>query len=507
MRKRITPLTTEELAKFQTLSTSHPTLRERLFLALDPATDNVPNGVRVALAICEKYPDESRSLENLTLAFAVVWDEAQVVAHEMIRVIPELQKSQAKPCPYLDSFGWYVQHKEKFYPQFACMPWRLQVYLASEGIALGERDYVLANFKFSPSIGTIYSKIPYDSSKLKDNVGRLGKSPYTLENLTQFGGLHRDQAFFASSVCHAFGVPAYMASGRSLMAGEQAWVGWIIDERKGYKLLSHGRNPADPHFTTTIADPASGNQIDEYRVAIDAKGLSDEETYREADLRYRIWFEIGEKLEPPARFRLLTTAVKRNAYHHAAWQAIGDAAASGALPANSANEQWRNLCKSFMAYPGLIYQLADRFSRMHEAAADKYRFYEQTAGIFKRLRRQDLLGQLRFQQIQMCEEAKRKDMAAQVALTGLQESGGKGAQGFNLANKAIALMPNLQKPEAVIQVLKTIESKIPSRKSGRTNPEWLEYAMLLAKAYKQAGNFKAVERLENKMFSIQAKDK
>jgi hypothetical protein len=203
----------------------------------------------------------------------------------------------------------------------------------------------------------------------------------------------------------------------------------------------------------------------------------------------------------------LTTALKRNAYHRGAWQAIADAAASGVLPARSANEQWRYLGKNFMEFPDFICRLTDSFSRTYKTAPEKYRFYEQTAGVFKRLKRPDLLVRLRQEEIRMCEEIGRKDMAAQVALTGLQESAGSGPQGLELAEKAILSMPNLKKPEAVVQVIRTLEGRLPTKKDGRTNPEWLAMAQLLSKAYHQAGDDKAADGIDNKMFRVQAQDR
>jgi hypothetical protein len=502
LRKQIDPLKPDELAKLETWFKARPAFREKLLLALDPASDNVPAGVRVALAIREKYPKESESLENLTLAFATVWDSPKVVTRAMVRAVPELRNKPPEPCPYLDSFGWFVKHQQKMCPWFAVTPWRLQIYLANEGIALSERDYVLANYKFNSALGTIYSKIEYDNSKLKDNIGRLGKNPYTLENLKKFGGVCRDQAYFARSVCRAFGVPAYMASGESNTGGRHAWVGWIINERRSYLLKNHGRYSYDKYFTAEITDPATGSRIYDYLVGIEAKGLSNEKSYDEADLYYRIWREIGEALEPANRTKLLISALKSNAYHREAWLAIGDATASGALPPNSANSQWRYLSKSFTEFPDFIFKMANSFARMHKTAADKYRFYEQTAALFKRLKRQDLVAKLRLEETRMCENEGRKDLAAQVALMGMQECAGEGTQGTELAKKAVNLTSELKKPKAAIQPLTAVLAKTMKTRSDRVNPNYIELKRLLARAYREAGDNKAADRIDAELHRL-----
>jgi len=495
-RKQFKPLKPDEVAKLESWFKARPNFRERLLLGLNPSSDIVPDGVRVALAIRDKYPKESESLENLTLAFAAVWDSPSVINKAMVRAVPELRKKPPAPCPYLDSFEWFAKNQKQMCPWFRTTPWRLQIFLVNEGIALSERDYVLASYKYDPALGTIYSKIEYDHSKLNSPTGKLGKNPYTLANLVKFGGVCRDQAYFARSVCRSLGVPAYMAYGRSNTGGRHAWVGWIIQERGGYALKSHGRYSYDKYFTAEITDPASGSQIYDYLVGIQAKGLSNERSYDEADLYYRIWREIGKELEPANRTRLLISALKQNAYHREAWLAVGDATASGVLPPRSADQQWRYLSRSFMEFPDFIFRMANSFARMHKTAADKYRFYEQTAALFKRLKRQDLVAKLRLEQAQMCEGEGRKELAAQVAVQGMLECAGEGSQGTALASKAVALMCELKKPETLIPALNDVLSKTRKTRANRTNPNWIELNRLLAQAYQEAGDTKRAESIK-----------
>ena len=494
-RGKITPLSPEELAKLEAWFKAQPDFRERLLLALDPFDDNMPEAARVALTLREKFPKESDSLSNLVIAFAVVWDNPGVVQRIMIQCVPELYKQRPEPAPYLDSFGWYAKHQEALCSWFRTTPWRLLVYVAAEGVALDERDWIQKKYKFAANLGTAYSEVPYDNGKVS-GPGRMAGQPYTLENLLKMGGVCRDQAYYARSVCRAFGLPAYMAVGVGNAGLGHAWVGWVVRDAQGFHLLSHGRYAFDKYFTAEIVDPTSGKGILDYLVGIEAKALSNEKTYDEADLHYRIWREIGTQLEPAARTKLLVEALKRNPYHREAWLAIGEATASGEFPAGSADKQWQYLMASFKEFPDFTFTMAQSFSKMFKTAAEKYRFYEATAKLFGDIKRQDLVAKLRLQEIEMCETEQRKDLAAQVAVAGMQECAGEGAQGAALAKKAVELMREQKQTAAVVAPLKAALAKTPQKRMDFANPHWVVMAKLLADLYTEIGDAKSAAALQ-----------
>jgi hypothetical protein len=491
------PLSADDLAKLEAWFKAKPEFREKFLLALDPFDDNLPEAARVALALREKYPKESDTLSSLVVAFATVWDTPWVIQAITIQGVPELYKLRPEPAPYLDSFGWYAKHQDTLCPWFKTTPWRLLVYLAAEGVSLEERDWAAKKYKFSPTLGTVYSEVQYDYSKLKDGVGRIGGHPYTVENVLKFGGVCRDQAYYARAVCRAFGLPAYMATGHGNTTGAgHAWVGWVTRDAQGFHLQSHGRYAFDKFFTAAIVDPTSGKQILDYLVGIEAKGLSSEKTYDEADLYYRVWHEVGAKLETPARTKLLVEALTRNAFHREAWLALGEATASGEFPQTSADKQWQYLMTQFKEYPDFTFNMAQSFSKMFKAAPDKYRFYEATAKTFADLKRQDLVAKLRLEEIAMCEAENRKDLAGQVAMLGMVECAGEGEQGVLLAKKAVDLMRAEKKEAALAGPLKAALAKTPQKRIDEVNLHWVAIAELLSALNKDLGDAKSAAALD-----------
>jgi hypothetical protein len=455
------------------------------------------------LAIREKFPKESDTLANLVVAFAIVWDNPAVVKHIMIQCVPELYEKPPEICPYLDSFGWYVKNEKTFCPWFKDTPWRLLVHLAAEGISLSERDWAMGKYKFDPTLGKVYSTVQYDYSKLKDRWGKLAGKPYTLANVLQYGGVCRDQAFFARAVCRAVGMPAYMASGQGNTPGaSHAWVGWIVKDNQGYHLESHGRYAFDKYFTARIIDPSSGQEIYDYLVGIEAKGLSNEKGYDEADVYYRVWSEVGEKMEAQPRAQLLTEAVKRNPFHREAWLELGLATASGNLPQSFAAQQWDYLLASFKEFPDFTYHMARNFALMFKTAPEKFRFFETTAKIFTLQKRQDLVADLRVDEIEMCLAENRKDLAFQTAMAGMVECAGEGEQGAALAKKAVALGKELKQEKAVVMPLKAALARTPQKRIDVVNEHWVSMATSLAELYESVGDTKSAEQLRAQLEKV-----
>ena len=271
-----------EKAKLKAWFDARPKFRERFLLALDPFEDDLPNAARVALRLHEKFPKDCETFENLLLAFAVVWDNEPLLRVLNTMNIPELDPETVKICSAEEAFGWYVNNQPRLCPWFKTTPWRLLLYVAADTTPLAEREWIFNKYHvFRSNLGTVYSELVYDESKLKDDAGKLAGREYTLANLKQYGGVCRDQAYYARAVCAAFGLPAYMASATGNAALRHAWVGWVVNEPSaGYKLLSHGRYEYDKYFTANIMDPQTGYFILDYLVGIEAKGLSGREQLR-----------------------------------------------------------------------------------------------------------------------------------------------------------------------------------------------------------------------------------
>ncbi|HEY3320962.1 MAG TPA: hypothetical protein VGP72_10895 [Planctomycetota bacterium] len=500
--ERSAPLTEDEKTKLKAWFDAKPKFRERFLLAVSATEDDLPNCARVALRLHEKFPKDCEPIENLLLAFCTVWDDEQVLRVLNSMAIPELTPQTIKMCSLEEAFGWYVQNQPKLCPWFKQTPWRLLTYVAADTTELTEREWIFKKHNvFRTNLGTVYSEIEYDMSKVKDanfaGKGKIGGHEYTLANIKQYGGVCRDQAYYARAVCRNFGLPAYMATAVGNSGIGHAWVGWVaIEAAQGYKLFSHGRYASDNYFTANILDPQSGDMILDYLVGIEARGLSDEKSYDDAELYYRVYEENVATLPKQAALNLCIAAVKKNAYHRAAWLAVGDATAAGELPRASGEAQWQYLTAKFKEFPDFTFSMLSRFSKMFKTPMEKYTFYEVTSKLFGGLKRQDLVAKLRLEEIDMCAAENRKDLAAQVALTGLQECAGEGAEDALLAKKAVELLREQKQSQMAVRPLQVALAKTPKLRMKMVNPNWTALTEILRDVYKEIGDTKKADALD-----------
>ena len=474
-----------------------PAFRETFLMALEPGVDFYQNAARVALKIRAANPKDIAGFEPLVVAFATTWDNPKEL-QAMDVGIPELLTTPAAACSADEAFGWYIKNQAKLCPGFQKMPWRLLAYAACDTGSLAERDWVLQTYKFSLTSGKVYADVQYDNGKLRDEIGKLNGRPYTLANLKSFGGVCRDQAFYARSVCRYFGMPAYWASGMGRSGGMgHAWVGWVTPAPSGgWQLTDFGRYADDKFFTATVTHPRTGEVMLDYILGLETRGVTDEKAYNDADLLYRVFQDVGPFMEIKSRYNMLIDAVRVNAYHRDAWLAIADGTAIGAIPQGTASAQWEYLTQRFKDFPDFTLEVLGRFARMFKDVESGYALFDSTAKMYLGLKREDLTARLRLEQIDRCVAANRKDVAFTTAMKGAQECANTGKDGAALARKTMDLALDPAQKKQASDELKQILARTPKKRLDEPNEYWVELAKVLRDAYKAQGESAAAAKLD-----------
>lgn len=480
-----------------------PSFREMFLLALEPGVDFYQNAARVALKIRAANPKDVAAFEPLVVAFATSCDNPREL-QTMDVGIPELFQKPAPACTPDEAFGWFVKNQAKLCPGFQKTPWRLMAYVAADTGAIAERDWVLQNYKFTPTAGKVYAEIVYDNSKLKDNIGKLAGHPYTLANLKTFGGVCRDQAFFARSVCRYFGMPAYFASGMGKSGGiGHAWVGWVTQAPAGgYAVSDYGRYADDKFYTATVTHPRTGEVMLDYILSLEARGMSDEKSYNDADLLFRVFQDVGAFIDPKPRYEMLIDAVRSNAYHRQAWLALAEGTASGAIPQNTAAAQWDYLTGRFKEYPDFTLEVLGRFVRMFKDIEAGYNMFEATAKMYLGLKREDLAARLRLEQIDMCVIANRKDIAFTTAMKGAQECANTGASGVELAKKTFDYATDPAQKKQALDAVRQILARTPKKRIDEPSDNWIDLANCLLENYRAQGDEPSATKLQAEISAL-----
>jgi tetratricopeptide (TPR) repeat protein len=182
------------------------------------------------------------------------------------------QREQPRPASMLDSFRWYTDPKLKFRCDLKVLPYDLLRYLADTRISIAERQWAMAAYGRSSDPAESYFHIDYDMDHLtKGKPKKIDAVPYSLDNLKRLGGVCHDEAYFASEVCKAVGVPACVVFGRGGSGVPHSWLACL--RVKGVRLPDGGQGQearwdaqvaryAEHHyFIGAVHEPAGGEEL------------------------------------------------------------------------------------------------------------------------------------------------------------------------------------------------------------------------------------------------------
>lgn len=124
-------------------------------------------------------------------------------------------------------FKYYVKYRHMMYFGIKDVPARLLVYVVDDCASIKEMKWALARYHGDPVVGQLFFNIQYDYGALRPGaVKRVDRAGYNLPNILKYGGICIDQAYFASAVGKAIGVPTAIDEGMSSVVGH-AWVGFL----------------------------------------------------------------------------------------------------------------------------------------------------------------------------------------------------------------------------------------------------------------------------------------
>lgn len=189
-------------------------------------------------------------------ALAVAFATAHPLEHD---------PAQPEPATMLESFRWYADGGRKFRRDLKSLPLEWCHYLADTRLSLAERNWAMDTYGRLPDPARAYFDIEYDNEHWNTGVPKkIAALPYTLENLRRAGGICMDQAYFASEVCKALGIPAAAVKGQGSSGIGHAWLACMKPPVRGRAPewdLQTGRYRAHLYYTGELLDPASGKLI------------------------------------------------------------------------------------------------------------------------------------------------------------------------------------------------------------------------------------------------------
>lgn len=382
---------------------SRPTLWVPLALAL--TEDDDPAGVlRVIGLLRQHHGNRVEQFPLLTTAFAVVWDQP-----------PEMRRSDREIVQHIISlFDFYTAGGRHLRKDISELPWDLAIYLADGRAGVKELRWAVGRYGRRPSgnLGEVYFDVPYDKVGLYFGEWQgIQGHPYTLENLVRHGGVCKDQAYFATHVVLAMGIPAVIAQGKSGRGvGYHCWIGYLgpAGNRTAWDFET-ARYPEHRFWSAMIIDPQTRREVTDADVALRGllwhtpapKRLLSEAVFRASDL-----------VEGEQRVAVLKWSIDQSPGNHPAWLALGDEI--GRLPDSQAEiaEMLRTLRQFAVGrYDEFAFEMLIRMTASVEPAR-RIRLLSGQSSMFNR--RPDLAARLRIAQGDALMEMQQLDRAISV---------------------------------------------------------------------------------------------
>ncbi len=229
------------------------------FLTLLQAQDKLPKVFSILEACWQTDPQAFKSYTNLAMAIAIVFDDEPPSSWPHRQVSEELLPRKLKDPT--EAFKMWIEFRKKGRLLFAPEKLSIEELKFVVSSISSDEDKVWAQQSVAVSLSNFpktYSSVSYDHARLDNKQYDWIWANYRLKTIKEKGGICVDQAYFASEVAKAKGVPAFILSGAGTDASH-AWCAYML--RSGSWNFEVGRYEEARFVTGETLDPQTWMKI------------------------------------------------------------------------------------------------------------------------------------------------------------------------------------------------------------------------------------------------------
>ncbi len=256
---------------------ANPDLARAVVFAVRPE-DHLDAVYQLLNKLRKTHEKQLDPFHTLTAAICVVHDQ------ELSRQINENEVKAPDPVALFDFF---TDHEGQMLFGLKYVPTEMLVFVVDSTASIREMQWALNKYKGNSAVGQLFYTIKYDYNHYFQNTPKeVTRRGFNLPNILQYGGVCADQAYFASSVGKAIGVPTAYTVGQSSEIGH-AWVGYL--QAKGTRGAWNFRTGRYSNFTTirgVVLDPQTGKMIPDALVGLTAELIGTKESQRQAAVAF-----------------------------------------------------------------------------------------------------------------------------------------------------------------------------------------------------------------------------
>ncbi|MSR28592.1 MAG: hypothetical protein EXS03_03325 [Phycisphaerales bacterium] len=482
---------------------AHPEFARTLALVAEPDAEEAAKVVRIARALMAQRSEAVERFPELAAAVSVVLD---------VPVVMAVNENVARGCDPIVVFDHFVASEWRMFFGLRGIAPELLIYLVDVAATPDELAWALSQFAGHPAVGELYDKVEYDFDHLeKGQPKKVNEAGWNLRNILKFGGICADQAYFATTVGKAIGVPcAYTAATDGVLS--HAWIGFVAKSGRHPQWTETGRFGAYQGVEGLTRDPQTQRQVSNTQMPMLVQyGIepSGDRAYAAA-LRIAARKLCGDPKAktPPApqaiaqALELAGLAVRACITDPRSWSVVALAAQSGAMTTEQ-KQLWAtdivDLCGE--SYPEYALRT---IAPMIESITDPGERHQALDGAFKLFQsRGDLAGQILMQQAALFEAETNLAAAGRCYETVLERYPNDGPFAISALKAASAIlgttnnvMANVTLHDRAFRSMEVPEGISPqfARQSN-----WFRSGVMLAAALRLAGRDRDALLLEQRM--------
>jgi hypothetical protein len=320
------------------------------FSVLSPV-DYLPRVFEILSELHRRDPAKFKSYASLALAIAIVFDVPPPPNWPHPQVSEAVLPRQF-PAP-ADAFAWWVKQD-----QLGKTYHRLSRLGAAELKFVVDAAAPFAQLEWSQShvhqglgqLAGAYTMIKYKKERITANQPMWPGRSYALEDILKTGGICADQAYFATEIGKARGVPTLLIYGAG-NDGRHAWFGFLDSNQKWQ--LDAGRY-AEQRFVTGYArDPQTWGEFSDHELQFLSQRFRELPSFRQSRLHVNfaeVYLAAGNAPAAGAAARKAVNYERRN---QAGWEALIAAARKEGRDARTIENLLREAVIAFHGYPDL----------------------------------------------------------------------------------------------------------------------------------------------------------
>jgi hypothetical protein len=471
-------------SKAWTVMLENPHFAEEAAFLWSMQRDQVSEALAVACELKSRRPAEFEAFANVAAALCAVRDRPLGIQlnETHLNAPPATEVFEYFTGP--GAFAWGVKQT----------PPEMLVHVVDVIAPIEELRWAQSKYARDAMVGNRYGEINYDINHfVMGTPKRVTTEGVTLPNIRKYGGVCVDQAYFASEVGKAIGVPSVYVTAESTDVGH-AWVGFVRNTAgKPQWDFSSGRHDEYKRIRGEIVDPQYGGLISDGELAVLTEAVTtDRQTQHQAIVLAEAaatlgaarrghvqWPPLVEGLVAPrgrtarelkvsSELELLEASLKLFPTCRRAWEVFSDLARAGEF-GDAERERWgariTALCGT--RYPDFAFTRLAELVRGVKDAEQQHRAWEQLAKNYQP--RPDLVAAARMGQAGLWEKQKNPDRALAAYRIIIEQLINEGAFAFNAVERCEDLYRKFKAREQILPLYKDAFRRV--QRPGQMNRE------------------------------------